>query len=262
MRASLHQLSDGASVARAFDDEIGDERDGLRMVELDAPLEPASRHHCGHGDQELVLFPRRQIYGASSLLIDFSGPANSAPSQGHSRGLRPPSAIMDATRPMRNWSNDAARRRATIRRSKALAALSTSEPAVSSAARRSGRRASILGPEATIVDRARAPAPTALRSRVAPAWSILVSSANTSRPSRRTRHESQHSRRFGSRPSRGARTLASPQEGPRPRRTSRPRAAARGARRQTTASPEAARRAAPGSSVSRVAMEAARSSLR
>src|SRR6516164_3003109 len=33
--AAFHQLGDGAAVARAFEDEVGDQRDGFRMVELD-----------------------------------------------------------------------------------------------------------------------------------------------------------------------------------------------------------------------------------
>jgi hypothetical protein len=56
MGAGLHQVGDGAAVARALDDEVGDERDRLGIVELDAALEPAARHHGGHGDEQLVLF--------------------------------------------------------------------------------------------------------------------------------------------------------------------------------------------------------------
>ena len=58
----FHQLGDGAAVARAFEDEIGDQRDRFRMVELDAALQPAARHHRGHGDQQLVFFARREIH--------------------------------------------------------------------------------------------------------------------------------------------------------------------------------------------------------
>ena len=65
--ARLHQLGDGAAVARAFDDEIGDERDRLRMIELHAALEPAPRHHRRHGDQQLVLLARGQMHGFSSI---------------------------------------------------------------------------------------------------------------------------------------------------------------------------------------------------
>ena len=50
MRAGLHEFGDRASVARALDHEIGDQRDRLRMVELDAALKPATRHHRRHRD--------------------------------------------------------------------------------------------------------------------------------------------------------------------------------------------------------------------
>ena len=62
MRARLHQLGDRAAVARALDDEIGDQRDRLGMVELDAALEAAARDDRRHGDQQLVFFARRQIH--------------------------------------------------------------------------------------------------------------------------------------------------------------------------------------------------------
>src|SRR5882757_7572910 len=48
LRAGLHQFSDGAAVARALDDEVGDDGDRLGMVELDAALQSAARHHGGH----------------------------------------------------------------------------------------------------------------------------------------------------------------------------------------------------------------------
>ena len=43
MRARLHQLGHGAAVARALDDEIGDERHRLGMIELHAAFEPPAR---------------------------------------------------------------------------------------------------------------------------------------------------------------------------------------------------------------------------
>ena len=61
MRARLHQFGDGAPVARALDDEIGDQRDGFGMIELDAALEAPARHHRGHGDQQFVFLARRRI---------------------------------------------------------------------------------------------------------------------------------------------------------------------------------------------------------
>src|SRR5215471_9715820 len=64
MRAFLHELGYRAPVACAFENEIGDERDGLRVIELDAALEAASRHHRRRGDQKLILFARCQIHWA------------------------------------------------------------------------------------------------------------------------------------------------------------------------------------------------------
>ena len=66
MRAGLHQFGDRAPVARPLDDEVGDQRDRLRVIELDAALEPPARHHRRHGDQKLVFFPGRQIHERAS----------------------------------------------------------------------------------------------------------------------------------------------------------------------------------------------------
>src|SRR5262245_49272614 len=41
--AGLHQVGDRAAIARPFNDEVGDEGDGLGMVQLDAALEPSAR---------------------------------------------------------------------------------------------------------------------------------------------------------------------------------------------------------------------------
>ena len=38
MRARLHELGNGLAVARTFDDEIGDQRHALRVIELDSAL--------------------------------------------------------------------------------------------------------------------------------------------------------------------------------------------------------------------------------
>ena len=61
--AGLHQVGDGAAVAGALDDEVGDQRDRLGIVELDAALEPLARDDGGHGDQELVLLRGVQLHG-------------------------------------------------------------------------------------------------------------------------------------------------------------------------------------------------------
>ena len=62
MRAFLHELGHCAAVAGAFENVIADERDGFRVVELDTAFESASRHHCRHGDQKLILFARCKIH--------------------------------------------------------------------------------------------------------------------------------------------------------------------------------------------------------
>ena len=64
--AGFHEVGDGAAVARALDDEVGDQRDGFRVVEPDAALQPLARHDRGHRDQQLVLFPGRQVHAAEN----------------------------------------------------------------------------------------------------------------------------------------------------------------------------------------------------
>jgi hypothetical protein len=64
MGAFRHQFGDRAAVARAFENEIGDQRNGFRMIEFDAALEPPPRHHRCHGDQELVLLARSEMHGS------------------------------------------------------------------------------------------------------------------------------------------------------------------------------------------------------
>ena len=59
------QIGNTSAIARTFQDEIGDKRDGFRVIELDPPIEPAARDHGGGGDQELVFFPRRGCTPAS-----------------------------------------------------------------------------------------------------------------------------------------------------------------------------------------------------
>ncbi len=56
--------ADGArsAVARAFDDEVGDQGDGFGVIELHAALEAAAGHDGRHGDQKLVFLTRRQIH--------------------------------------------------------------------------------------------------------------------------------------------------------------------------------------------------------
>ena len=67
--AGLHQFGHGAAVARALDDEIGNDRDGFGMVELDAALEAPARHHGRHRDQKLVLFAGRKIHAGTLTIL-------------------------------------------------------------------------------------------------------------------------------------------------------------------------------------------------
>src|SRR6266581_3746963 len=103
-RFSSYRLMHGdklGAVARALDDEIGNDRDGFGMVELDAALQPPSRHHRRHRDQKLVLFAGRQIH-ASTLII-------STNQLSHSRGsaepeARPSTAIISARSLAASWA--------------------------------------------------------------------------------------------------------------------------------------------------------------
>src|SRR5437868_2239806 len=67
LRARLHQFGDSPAVARALEDEIGDQRHRFRMIELDAALKPPPRHHGGNRDQQLVLLTRRQVHRKISV---------------------------------------------------------------------------------------------------------------------------------------------------------------------------------------------------
>src|ERR1051325_9597330 len=67
MRAGLHQFGYGFAVARTFEDEIGDQRDRLRMVELDATFEAAPSDDGSHRNQELVLLPGGKIHVSPSI---------------------------------------------------------------------------------------------------------------------------------------------------------------------------------------------------
>src|ERR1700747_2987575 len=104
VRARFHQLSNGFAVARAFDDEIGDERYRLGMIELDAAFAPAARHHRSHGDEQLVFFTRGQVHDLPSNFL--------SPQLSHSRGNGAPrTAASTATRSWRSASPSAAHSR-------------------------------------------------------------------------------------------------------------------------------------------------------
>ena len=61
--AGLHEVGNTAAVACALHHEIRDQRDRLRVVQLDAAFEPPPRHMGRHGDEQLVFFARRQVHG-------------------------------------------------------------------------------------------------------------------------------------------------------------------------------------------------------
>ena len=56
LRAKLHQLGDGLAVARAFEDEIGDQRDRLRRLSL---TPRSGRRRATIAATEINSFPSR-----------------------------------------------------------------------------------------------------------------------------------------------------------------------------------------------------------
>src|SRR3954470_3934258 len=101
LRARLHQFGDGAAVARALDDEVGDDGDRLGMVELDAALEPAARHHGRHRDQELVLFAGRQVHAGTLGCLNYQ----LSQSRGSGTPLaRPSTAVISARSSAASWA--------------------------------------------------------------------------------------------------------------------------------------------------------------
>jgi hypothetical protein len=63
-RTGFHQFGNGSSVTRTLHDEIGNERDCLRVIELEASFEPTPRNYRGHGNQKLIFFARRKQHVA------------------------------------------------------------------------------------------------------------------------------------------------------------------------------------------------------
>ena len=180
VRAGLHQLGDGAAVARALDDEVGDQRDRLGMVELDAALEPPARHHRGHGDQQLVLLARRQVHAASLSISQqprqrrrrAAPPARATRSRRSARAVAG-DRIAPTSMPFQAADADLAGIPADARAHRV-------EPSPRRRARRSTRRD-------RRARRRRPPAPASC-SAIAP--SSRSASAKTSRPPRRTRQRS------------------------------------------------------------------------
>ncbi|QTK80695.1 hypothetical protein AT6N2_C3209 [Agrobacterium tumefaciens] len=62
MRAGFHQIGNGTAITGALDDEIGNQRNRFRIVQLHATFQPAARHHSGHGNQQLVFFSWAKVH--------------------------------------------------------------------------------------------------------------------------------------------------------------------------------------------------------
>ena len=62
MGTCFHQISNRATVPRTFNHKIGDQRDGLGMVELNAAFQPLPRNHRRHRHKQLVFFTWRQVH--------------------------------------------------------------------------------------------------------------------------------------------------------------------------------------------------------
>src|SRR5829696_8971445 len=160
----------------AVHDLVGGQRDRLRVVELDAALEPPARHHGGHGDQQLVLLPRGEIHGLPQVCQE--------------RGIGVPrKSSRKRARSARSACGSGERNRATSMPFQTPTP--HSQRASSRAARAASRRASASPARCRTVASARPPAPTAVRASVSRSGpSSLTSSAKTSRPARRIRQRS------------------------------------------------------------------------
>ncbi len=64
LRTGTHQLGDRPAVAGAFEDLVGDQRHGLRMVELEAAGAPLAGQFGGREDRQALEFGRRQQHRA------------------------------------------------------------------------------------------------------------------------------------------------------------------------------------------------------
>src|SRR5262249_510046 len=60
-----HEVGNGLTITSSFQNEVANERDTLRIVELYAAREPRARHQRSHRDQELVSLARRKIHAAA-----------------------------------------------------------------------------------------------------------------------------------------------------------------------------------------------------
>src|SRR6476646_3767176 len=173
MRALLHQLGDGFAVARAFQDEVGNQRHRLRVIELDAALEPSARHHGGDRDQQLVLLTRRQVHRRPFIMRYCN----------QSRGTDVPSAASSASRSRRNVMPSRATSRATAMPFQAEMAASP----LNSTTRKAASVPSSPGAIKTVASAMPPLAAAGAASLPATAPSSRTLSANSSRPPRRTR---------------------------------------------------------------------------
>jgi hypothetical protein len=57
--AMLHQIGHAATISRTLNDEVADQSDGFRMVQLDPPFQPATGDSSGHGNKKLVFLTWR-----------------------------------------------------------------------------------------------------------------------------------------------------------------------------------------------------------
>ena len=64
-RSERHQIGDAASLARAFEDFVGDDRDRFRMVELQSLGAALSRQLGGGKDRQAFQFGRREQHARS-----------------------------------------------------------------------------------------------------------------------------------------------------------------------------------------------------
>src|ERR1700738_952259 len=181
--AVLHQVGDRAAVARALDDEVADQRHGFGIVELDAALEASARDVGRHGDQQLVLFTRRQIHRSfPPEWLDYKRLHQTC----QTRGRRHPRKSVRKRMVAPRTAVASPSRRATITPFTRVTPTRTS-----SALSRSARAFSKCGGGAsqtpiTVASAFAAPKPAPLS--VSPA--IRSVSVQASRPARRTDHES------------------------------------------------------------------------
>src|SRR5215813_2537196 len=66
LAATGHDIGDGLALSSSFQNEVANERDTLRIVELYATCQPSARHQRSHRDEELVSLTRRKVHAPLS----------------------------------------------------------------------------------------------------------------------------------------------------------------------------------------------------